>query len=80
MLQATWKKNDLKAKWLIGIFSVVVFAIVVLLGKIKLNVDLGFNPHVFATINALINSVVAVILVAALVAVKNKNPAAAPGS
>ena len=72
MLQAVWKKNDTKAKWLIGIFSFVVFAVVVLLGKLKLNVDLGFNPHVFATINAIINSVVAILLLAALVAVKNK--------
>ena len=72
MLQAVWKKNDSKAKWLIGILSFVVFAVVVLLGKLKLNVELGFNPHVFATINAIINSVVAILLVAALVAVKNK--------
>ena len=72
MLQPTWKKNDVKAKWLIGIFSVVVFAVVVFLGKFTLEVDLGFDVHVFAAINALINSIVAVLLVAALVAVKNK--------
>lgn len=72
MLPATWKKNDLRAKWLIGIFSVVVFAVVVFLGKFKLEVDLGFDVHVFAAINAIINSLVAVLLVAALVAIKNK--------
>ena len=72
MLKAVLQKNDLRAKWLIGIFSFVVFAVVVLLGKFKLDVDLGFNVHVFATINAIINSFVAVLLLAALIAVKNK--------
>jgi len=72
MLQAAFKKNDGKAKWLIGIFSVVVFGAVVALGRFKLEVDLGFDVHVFAKINAVINSVVAVLLVAALVAVKQK--------
>jgi len=73
MLQPSLKKNDSRAKLLIGIFSFVVFAVVVSLGKIKLKVDLGFNVHVFATINAFINSVIAVLLVLALIAVKNKN-------
>lgn len=73
MLQASIQKNDKKAGWLIGIFSFVVFAVVVSLGRIHLKVDLGFDVHVFATINAVINSIIAVLLVAALVAVKNKN-------
>lgn len=71
MLEASISKNDKKAAWLIGIFSVVVFSVVVLLGRFKLDVDLGFNVHIFATINAVINSIVAVLLVAALVVVKN---------
>ncbi len=73
MLAASLKKNDKQAKLLIGVFSFVVFAAVVLLSRFKLNVDLGFNVHVFATANAIINSVIAVLLVAALIAVKNKN-------
>lgn len=73
MLQASISKNDKKASWLIGIFSVVVFTAVVLLGRIKLELNLGFDVHIFATINAFINSAIAVLLVAALVAVKNKN-------
>jgi putative membrane protein len=73
MLQASIQKNDKKAGWLIGIFSFVVFAVVVSLGRIHLKVDLGFDVHVFATINAVINSIIAVLLVAALIAVKNKN-------
>ena len=73
MLQAAISKNDKKASWLIGIFSVIVFTAVVLLGRVKLELNLGFDVHIFATINAFINSAIAVLLVAALVAVKNKN-------
>lgn len=70
MLQASIQKNDKKAGWLIGIFSFVVFAVVVALGKVKLDVDLGFNIHVFALFNAVVNATVAVLLIAALIAVK----------
>ncbi len=72
MLEASIKKNDKKAGWLIGIFSVVVFSAVVLLSRFKLELDLGFNVHIFATINAFINSTVALLLIAALLAVKNR--------
>ena len=73
MLQAVWQKNDKKAKTLIYIFSAVVFIAVMLLSRVKLNVDLGFDVHLFATANAIINSCVALILVIALIAVKSKN-------
>lgn len=73
MLQASISKNDKKAQWLIGIFSVVVFSAIVLLSRYKLEIDLGFNVHIFATANAFINSTIAVLLVVALLAVKNKN-------
>jgi putative membrane protein len=72
MLNAVLKKNDKKARWLIGIFSFVVFAVIVALGKIKSGIQVSFDPHVFAQINAVINSIVAVLLVAALVSVKQK--------
>lgn len=71
MLKASITKNDQKAYWLIGIFSVVVFLAVSVLTKIKLNVDLGFDVHIFAAFNAFVNATIAVLLVAALVAVKN---------
>lgn len=70
MLPASIIKNDKKAIWLIGIFSVIVFSAIVLLSRYKLEVDLGFNVHIFATINAFLNSAIAVLLVAALVSVK----------
>ena len=72
MLPATFKKNDKKAKLLIYTVSVVVFAAVALLSKYKLNVDLGFNPHVFALANAVINASVCILLMAGLVTVKQK--------
>lgn len=73
MLEASLTKNDTKAKWLISIFSIVVFTAIILLSRYKLEVDLGFNVHIFATINAIINSIIAVLLIAALVAVKKMN-------
>ncbi len=73
MLKASWKKNDKKANWLILSFSIVVFLIIAALGRVHLQVDLGFDVHVFALANAVINSIVAVLLVAALVFVKKGN-------
>lgn len=66
MLQPSLTKNDKKAKLLIYTVSFVVFAAVVFLSKYKLEVDLGFNVHVFAKANAIINSMVAVLLLAGL--------------
>jgi len=73
MLQPVWKKNDKKARTLIYLFSAVVFAAVVLLSRVKLDVDPGFDIHLFAKFNAIINSCVAILLVVALVAVKSRN-------
>lgn len=72
MLQAVWKKNDAKARWLIGLFSVIVFVAVTALSRVKLEVNLGFDPRLFAKANAVINSLVALLLIGALIAVKNK--------
>ena len=73
MLAAVIKKNDQKAKWLIGIFSVVVLVAVTFLSKFTLVVDLPFDKHIFALVNALLNATVAFLLVVALIAVKQKN-------
>lgn len=72
MLAPVLQKNDKKAWWLIGIVSFVVFAAVVLLSRIKLEVDLGFNVHAFATFNAIVNSIVTVLLVAGLITAKRR--------
>ena len=73
MLAASITKNDKKAYWLIGIFSVVVFIAVSVLTKIQLEVDLGFDVHLFALFNAIINATIAILLIAALVVVKKGN-------
>ena len=44
----------------------MVFIVVVILGKFKLEVDLGFDVHIFAAINAFVNATIAVVLVTAL--------------
>ncbi len=64
-------KNDKKARAIILVFSVVVFIAVTALERITLDVSLGFDPHIFALINAIINSVVAVLLLAGLYTAKN---------
>ncbi|MFM7815285.1 MAG: DUF420 domain-containing protein [Flavobacteriales bacterium] len=61
-----WKRNDKTATRLIWFFSVAVFLVVVSLKYIHVEVDLGVSVHVFATVNAWINGMVAILLVAAL--------------
>lgn len=65
-----WKKNDRKAKRFIWIFSVVVFLSIVALGKIQIPFRPNFDIHVFAAINASLNTLVALLLISALIAVK----------
>lgn len=72
MSLATWKKNDRKAWILILSFSVIIFAAVSVLGRVQLNLHPGFDPHIFAELNAIINSIVAVLLICGLIAVRNK--------
>lgn len=72
MLPASMKKNDKQARWVIGLFSVVVFGVIVLLSRFKLEADLGFDVHIFAAFNAVINALTAVLLLAALWAVKGQ--------
>lgn len=66
-----FRKNDKTAFRLIWLVSLVVFLGIAVLSGVKLNVDLNFDPHIFATLNAIINSCVALLLIAALIAVKS---------
>jgi putative membrane protein len=65
-------KNDKAARNFIMAVSAIVFIAVVVLSRIKLEINLGFDPHLFAMMNALINSTVSVLLIAALIAIKQK--------
>ena len=71
-MSLTIPKNDKVARTLIFIVSFVVFAAVVMLGRVKLDVDLGFDERIFAKANAVINSMVAVLLVAGIVTAKSR--------
>ena len=65
-------KNDSRAKFFIWSISIIVFVAVAILSKVKLNVDLGFDPHLFAKANAIINFIVTFFLLAGLWAVKSQ--------
>ena len=73
MLAPSIEKNDSKARILIFTVSVIVFAAVIILNRVQWKLDLPFDVHIFALANAVINSLVAFILVAALMSVKQRN-------
>jgi len=75
MLTPVLKKNDKKAKLLIWVISIVLCGAIAFLTNVKFlaGLDLGFNVHILALTNAIINGTVSVLLVWALLAVKNKN-------
>lgn len=66
------KKNDRRAIVTILTVSLVIFGAIVLLSRLKWEINLGFNAHLFATLNAIINSTVTLLLVGGLVAVKQR--------
>jgi len=66
-------KNDKKARILILLVSAIIFIAIVILGRVKVDVDLGFNEHLFAKFNAVINTTVAFLLLFGLIAAKQGN-------
>jgi len=70
LLDPIIEKNDRKASLLIWIFSVIIFAAVAALGAFHFNIQVGFDVHIFARINAVINTIVTLLLAAALVAIR----------
>lgn len=67
------KKDDKKARVIIWAVSIIIFIGIAFLSRVKLNLNLGFNPHDFATANAIINSMVSILLIVGLISIKNKN-------
>ena len=65
-------KNDRLANVVIISLSVVVFALVVMMRKVKLDLGFGFDTHIFPKMSAFLNSVVSVLLLAGLIAVRQK--------
>jgi putative membrane protein len=72
MITPVLKKNDRQARLLILTVSFVVFAAVVLLAKVQIPVSGSFDVHVFARINAVLNSLVSLLLLAGLWTVRNR--------
>jgi putative membrane protein len=66
------KKDDKNARIFIWVVSIVVFIGIAFLSGVQLHPEFNFDPHIFATVNAIINSCVAIFLIAALLAVKSK--------
>ena len=72
MLEPVLAKNDRRAGWLITIVSAVIFLVIVFLSRIQIPVPGDFDPHIFARINAIINTTVSILLVLGLVAIKGR--------
>lgn len=68
------KKNDKVAKRLIILVSIIIFGAVVLLDSKQLKVPypFDFDVHVFAKVNAYVNTLVSLLLLGGLFAAKNK--------
>ncbi|HZG99815.1 MAG TPA: DUF420 domain-containing protein [Flavisolibacter sp.] len=64
-------KNDARARVVIISFSIIVFVAVTVLERVTLDVDLGFDKKILPFINAMINTVVALLLIAGLITAKN---------
>jgi putative membrane protein len=72
MLKPILKKNDKLANIVVGVVSIIVFLAVVALKNIELGAAVGFDIHIFAHINAVINSIVSILLISGLVAIKSR--------
>lgn len=70
--EPVFKRNDKNAARSIWAISIIAFLAFAALSGVKLNARPGFNPHLFATFNAIVNSCVVLLLIAGLVAVKSK--------
>jgi putative membrane protein len=62
-----------KLSFIITTISIALPLVVVVLFGVRLNFELPFDPHLLPLINAVLNAVSAFVLIAALVAVKQKN-------
>lgn len=68
----TIQKNDKLANIIIITLSIVVFGLVTMMRRYKLNIDFGFDTHVFPLISAILNTIVSFLLLIGLIAVKQK--------
>lgn len=73
MLEPILRKNDPLARLLIIVTSIIVFAAIVMLGRVQVPVGGAFDVHVFAKINAVINTIVSLLLIGGLVTARQRN-------
>lgn len=66
----TLKVSEPAAKRVIWTVSIVVFLVVLLLNRVQIPAPAGLNVHLFAGLNAVINSTVSLLLIAGLVTAK----------
>jgi putative membrane protein len=69
----TLQLADAPAKRLIWIFSAIVFTAVVVLNRVQLPAPEGLDVHVFARVNAVLNSLVSLLLLVGLFTAKAGN-------
>lgn len=80
-LTPSLQKNDRRASLLIILFSIIVFLVVASLHPLNkvLNIDsasLGFDVHIFAAVNAVLNTAVTALLIIAFILVRRGRYAA----
>jgi putative membrane protein len=77
-LKPLFTANDKLAKIIIFSVSAIVLLVVVGMGKYKplVDVEFGFDRFIFAKVNAVINTMVSILLIVGLLQVKNKKFAA----
>lgn len=71
-LKPVLSKQDRKANILIWTASIIVFIAVLILSRIQIKVDLGFNVHIFAAVNAFINGLVSLLLIVGFISARAK--------
>ena len=72
MLEPMLVKNDRRARILIILASIIVFGAVVMLGRVEVPVGGAFDVHIFAKFNAVINSIVSLLLIGGLISVRSR--------
>lgn len=72
MLEPMIAKNDRLARTLIILASAIVFGAVATLGRVEVPIGGAFDIHIFAKFNAVINSIVSILLIAGLISVRSR--------
>lgn len=71
-LKPLLSKHDKTANILIWTVSIIVFVAVFILSRVQLKIDLGFDVHIYATINAFINGLVSFLLIGGFISARAK--------